>query len=162
TWNKDWFGPAGDGWQLGTSTLKPNNPLLVVRLGPEVMTPLFGPDAASKLTRIEATIELVSYDKSLLPTGNVFYGLGMESRGAQKVSVQATLLQATVAGIVTAQNGTQKQKTQVPFTKLRTTFTLERNSDNTVSLYYNGQLVGQSSASFAIGTPVTVYLYTSA
>jgi tetratricopeptide (TPR) repeat protein len=162
TWNRDWFGPAEGGWQLGTSTLRPNNPLQVVRLGPDVLTPLFGPEAATKLKRVDATIELDSYDKSLLPTGNVYYGLGMESRGGQRVSVQATLLQATVAGIVTSQNGVQKQKTQVPFTKLRTTFTLERNDDNTLSLYYNGQLVGQSSASFAMGTPVTIYLYTSA
>ncbi len=164
TWNKDWFGPAGDGWQLGTTTLRPNGPPLVVRLGPDIFTPLFGPDAARKVTRVDATLELVSYDKSLLPTGNVFFGLGLETAtSGQRVTVQATLLQATVAGIGTAQNGVVKQKTEVPFTKnLRVAITLERNSDNTLSLYYNGQLVGQSSASYAAGTPVSIYMYTSA
>jgi hypothetical protein len=163
TWNKDLFGPADNGWQLGSDTPRSNTAQLVVRLGPEVLTPLFGPDAARKLTRVDATIELVSYDKSLLPTGNVFYGFGLESQSGQRVTVQATLLQETVAGIGTAQNGTLKQKTELPFTKpLRTSFTLERNSDNTVSLYYNGQLVGQSGASYAAGTPVTIYMYISA
>ncbi|HLY24814.1 MAG TPA: hypothetical protein VKQ72_00650, partial [Aggregatilineales bacterium] len=162
TWNKDWFGPGGDGWQLGIQTYRPNSPLLVVHLGPEVLTPLFGTDAARKLTRVDATLELVSYDKTLLPSGKVFYGFGLESTLGHRIAVQAALVQTSIARLSVNQDGVNHTKTEIPAATLKTQITIQRNPDGTATLSVNGSQIGQSGAFFSAGTPLGVYLYTSA
>jgi hypothetical protein len=163
TWNKDWFGPAVDNtWQLGSPTSKPNTPPLVVRLGPEVLTPLLGVDAAKRLTRVDATLELSAYDKSALPGGLVFYGFGLESSQGPRISVQAVLVQTSIADLGTNQNGQYRRKTEIPVTTLKTNITIQRNADNTLTLSVDGQPIGQSNASYAKGTPLGIYMYTSA
>jgi Protein kinase domain len=162
-WNKDWFGPGGSGWQLGTSVVKANGGPVIVRLGPDVLTPLFGADAASHLTRIDANLELVSYNPSLLPTGQVSFGIGLESLSGQRASVQAMLVRTNVLDLGMNQNGTFVRKTQLPVgSTVKLAVTVRRNSDNTLTLLVDGQVVGQSKASFAPNTPVTIYMFTSA
>ncbi|MEP7284499.1 MAG: hypothetical protein ABI947_01870 [Chloroflexota bacterium] len=162
TWNKDWFGPAGDGWQLGTEAFRTNGPPLVVRLGPDVMTPLIGVDAARKLTRVDADLELTGYDKSLLPTGQVFFGIGVESLQGPRAAVQAVLVQANLLRLGVNLNGQFRPKTDIPVTTAAFAVSIKRNADSTLSLFVNGQLLGTTGASFAAGTPVNIYLYTSA
>jgi hypothetical protein len=159
-WDKDWFGPGGSGWQLGTNTLRAGGGPLVVRIGPEVLTPLYGVNAAVHLKRVDATIELVSYDKSLLPTGQVAFGMGVESLRNQRTAVQAMLVQTNVLALgIQGPSGRFTQRTQIPVTTVKVTLSIQRNADNTVTLYADNQPIGQTDAFYRITDPITVYLY---
>jgi hypothetical protein len=126
------------------------------------MTALYGVDAATKVTRVDATLELSSYDKSLLPTGNVRFGIGLESVNGPRIAVQANLVQANVVDLGINQNGTFVRKTEVPMNTVAIAVSIQRNDDNTLTLYEDGQVLGQSGPSFGPTTPVRIYLYTSA
>jgi hypothetical protein len=159
-WDKDWFGPGGDGWQLGTTALRAGGGPLVVRIGPEVLTPLYGVNAAIHVKRVDATVELVSYDKSLLPTGQVAFGMGVESLRNQRTAVQAMLIQTNVLALgIQGPSGRFLQRTQIPVTSVKVTFSIQRNADNTVTLYADNQPIGQSEAYYRVNDPITVYLY---
>jgi hypothetical protein len=161
-WNKDWFGPGGEGWQLGSPMTSAGSAPLVVRLGPDVLTTLFGADSARHLTRLDAELELVSYEKSLLPTGRVFVGIGFESLQGQRATVRAMLVQTNVLDLGMDLNGSFRRKTQLPVTAVKLAVSVQRGSDGTLSLYVDGQLVGRSNAAYAPNTPVSIYMYTSA
>ncbi len=161
-WNKDWFGPGGNGWQFGSAALRTGGGPVVVRIGPDVLTPLFGADAARHLTRVDATVELVSYDRSLLPTGLVAFGVGLESLQGQRASVQAMLVQTNVLSLGMNLNGRFISRTQLPVTTVKLGMSVRRNSDGSLSLYVDNQLVGQSNAAYGANSPLTIYLFTSA
>ncbi len=161
-WDKDVFGPADNGWQLGTSAFKANGAPIIVRLGPDVMTELFGADAARHVSRLEATMELMSYQDSLLPTGQVYFGIGLESLQGQRALAQAMLVQKTVLSLGISQNSRFQQVTTVPVTTVKLNISIERNDDNTLSLFVDGQSLGKTNAVYKANTPVTIYLYTSA
>ncbi|HVO44312.1 MAG TPA: hypothetical protein VMT34_16920, partial [Aggregatilineales bacterium] len=159
-WNKDWFGPLDRGWQLGNATVKDNSGPYIVRLGPEILTPLVGSEAALHIVRMDATIELTHYDPSLLPSGSVFFGIGFESAvNGQHVTAQAMLVQASVFDLGMNLNGTFTRKTTIAATPL--VISAVRNPDKTVSLYLDNRLIGQSNGAYAPNTPLTIYMYTS-
>src|SRR5262249_51520321 len=113
-------------------------------------------------TRVDSTMELVSYDRSLLPTGLVAFGVGLESQQGQRASVQAMLVQTNVMSLGMNLNGRFISKTQLPVTTVKLGMSVRRNSDNTLSLYVDNQLVGQSNAAYGANSLVTVYLFASA
>jgi hypothetical protein len=76
--------------------------------------------------------------------------------------VQANLVQANVVDLGINQNGTFVRKTEVPVNTVSLVVTIQRNPDNTLSLYEEGQLLGTSGPSFGPTTPVRIYMYTSA
>jgi hypothetical protein len=162
SWDKDWFGPGGNGWQLGTSTLRAGGGPLVVKIGPGVLTPLYGVNAAVHLKRVDVTVELSSYDKTLLPTGQVAFGLGVESLRGQRTAVQAMLVQTNVLALgVQGPSGRFTQRTQIPVTAVKITLSIQRNADGTVTLYADNQPIGQSDAFYRTTDPITVYIYTA-
>jgi hypothetical protein len=160
SWDQDWFAQRDGQWQLGNPTLKPGRAPLI-RLGPDILTPLFGADAAQYLKRVDVTLELVNYDQSLLPTGNVYFGAGFESIQGQRAAVEARLVQANVLDLGISLNARFLPKTQLPVTNVKLALAVERNADRTLSLYVNGQLLGASNAAYASDVPVSIYLYTS-
>ncbi len=163
-WNTDWFSQGDSGWQLGTSTVKAGGGPVVVRIGPDILTPMFGTDAARHVTRVEAKLELVNYEKSLLPTGQVAFGIGLEAvQSGRRAVVQAMLVQTNVLELGMNQNGNWLRKTQMPITPpVKLDVTVQRNDDGTLTLLVDGQVVGQSNAAFAPNQPVTIYLFTAA
>lgn len=158
--NQAWFGPAEDGWQLGTDSIKNITTPVIVRLGPDILTQLYGLEAAGKLTRMDLEMVLVSYDKSLLPTGQVVFGAGFENLRGQRASVQGVLVQTNVLTVGTNLNGIFTRRTQVAVTDVKVKISAQRNKDGTLTLFKDGQIVGTSAASYGAGTALNVYVYT--
>jgi hypothetical protein len=160
TWNKDWFSPLDKGWQLGNAALKDNSGPYIVRIDPEILTILIGAEASRRIVRMDTTLELTHYDPALLPSGNVYFGIGFESSSTgQHVTAQAMLIQANIFDLGVNVNGTFVRKTQLPVTPLN--FSVVRNPDKTVSLYLDNRLIGQSNGAYAPDAPIGLYMYTS-
>ncbi len=162
TWSKDVFGPTDNGWQLGVSAFRSRGAPLLVRLGPDVLTQLLGAEAARHVSRMDVTLELANYEKSLLPTGDVFFGAGFESLQGQRAAVQAVLVQSNVIDLGVNINGKFTRRTQLPISTVKVNLSVQRNKDNSLSLYVDNQLVGQSNGVYPANTPITLYLYTAA
>jgi hypothetical protein len=164
TWNVEWFSKGSRGWQLGNATARTGQ-AAPIRIGPDILTPLYGTEAAAFVKRVDATMELVSYNEVLLNQGQigVYFGLGLETvRGArQRADVRARLSTPNVLTVGSTINGGFRKKTDIPVTTVSVRLSVERNADRTLSLYVDGQLVGTSPANFALETPLTVYFYTS-
>jgi len=162
TWSKDAFAPADNGWQLGISTFRSRGAPLLVRLGPDVLTQLLGAEASRHVSRMDVTLELANYEKSLLPTGDVFFGAGFESQQGQRAAAQVILVQSNVVSLGVNINGRFTSRTQLPMSTVKVNLSVQRNKDNSVSLYVDNQLVGQSNNVYPPNTPITLYLYTAA
>lgn len=164
TWDKAWFRGSAGSWQLGNATVRPGRAPLV-RIGPEVLTPLFGADAARLVKQLDVEFELVEYADALLPFGQVFFGAGFETLQGQRAAVEMRLVQPKVMD-VGINSGRFQKRTQIAFTEdTKLVITVERGAngpdDRALSLYLNGQLLGASNPVFARDVPLTIYLYTS-
>lgn len=161
TWDTEWFAPGSKGWQLGNpDTRRGSAP--VIKLGTDILTGLLGTDAPSYLKRVDATLELTQYSPLLLQTGQVYFGVGLETARPprQRADARARLAQENLLDLGPAYNGSFRRATQIPVTTVSVKLSVERNADRTISLYVNGQLLGTSDDVFALGSPLVVYLYT--
>ncbi|MFQ3536282.1 MAG: hypothetical protein SNJ58_10435 [Aggregatilineales bacterium] len=160
TWNTEWFSYQEGAWVLGNPLRTGARPPLV-RFGPELLTPLFGAEAARYVRRMEVELELVSYEPRLLPMGQVVFGAGMESLQGQRAAVEARLIQEQIANFGVNLNGNFAQRTQLPANPLIFRAAVARGADRTLSLFLDGQLLGQSNAAYAPDMPISLYLYTA-
>lgn len=164
TWTSDLFtvGPDGN-WQFGTTNPKAGNTPQILRIGPSVLGAIYGSDASRHVTRVDATMELVSYDKKLTPTGQVYFALGFEAAQNQRAMAQVQLVEQQIVKLGPNINGRFSALSRVPTGNLRFTLSARRNPDNTVSVYADNQLLGTTaSATFGPATPVSIVLVTSA
>ncbi|PJF37163.1 MAG: hypothetical protein CUN49_01725 [Candidatus Thermofonsia Clade 1 bacterium] len=160
TWDSTWFSYQEGAWIVGNPT-RTSGRAPLIRFGPELLTPLFGAEAARYLQRMEIELELVSYEPRLLPTGQVIFGAGMESLQGQRAAVEARLIQEQIANFGINLNGNFLQKTQLPAKPLILRAAVARGADRTLSLFLDGQLLGQSNAAYAPDMPISLYVYTA-
>jgi hypothetical protein len=161
SWDTAWFEKRDGIWQLGNAaTGTGRGPL--VRLGPDILTPLFGADAARYLRRAEVTFEMSDYEGSLLPTGQVYFGVGFESLQGQRAAIEVKLIQPQVLDVGVYLNARFVSGVQIPAPDIRIRLAIERNDDGTLSLYLNDdQLLGRSNAAYPPDVPLKLYLYSS-
>ena len=163
TWDQTWFARNGTNWELGNATARTGQGPLI-RIGPDVLTTLYGTEAATFVKRIEARMELSSFNELLLAQGQigVYFGLGLQNvRGGQRADARVRLVQPNVIAVGTVYNGGFRKKTELPITTVKVKLLAERNDDDTISLYLDGQLIDKSPAAFPAGVPMNIYLYTS-
>ncbi|MFN8420396.1 MAG: hypothetical protein U0528_14320 [Anaerolineae bacterium] len=161
-WDQTWFAIGAKGWQLGNAdTRRGTAPTILI--GTDILTELLGTDAPSYLKRVDATIELVNYSPLLLQNNRVFFGIGLETAAAPRLRADARARLATEntldLGVVAS--GNFRKSTTVPVTTVSVRLSIERNQDRTISMYYNGRLLGTTDDVFAIGSPLVIYLYTA-
>ncbi len=167
TWPATLFAPAqnaADGsWQLGTTDPKAGNAIQLIRIGPSALAALYGPAASRRVTRAEATLTVTNFDPALMATGNVYFGLGLEAGQGQRATAQVKVIQSQVITLGTTINGRFTARSIVPSSTLKITLAAQRNSDHTVSLYADGQLLGTTIGNvYGPTVPVSIVLYTSA
>jgi hypothetical protein len=165
TWPSELFSNTPDkGWQLGTLNGKVGGANQIVKIGPSALAALFGTQASRHITRLQATLELTAYDKSLVPTGGVYFGLGFDTPQGQRAAAQIKLsaIQPQAISEGTNFNGKFSPRTLVGTGTLKITLAARRNTDNTVSVYADGQLLGTTTATiYGPATPVSIVFYTS-
>jgi hypothetical protein len=160
SWSREWFAVREGTWQVGNPAAAGVRAPLI-RLGPEVLTLAIGVNAARYLRRVEAQVDLIAYNPALIPTGGVYFGVGLESLQGQRAAVEGRLVGQNVLDLGMNLNGRFQKKTQLPVTTPSLKIVIERRGDRTLALFVDGQLLGTSNAAYAPDVPLTIYLYTS-
>ncbi|HRE46970.1 MAG TPA: hypothetical protein PLD47_04535 [Aggregatilineales bacterium] len=158
TWDTGWFYERDGKWLIGSPEVRGGRAPLI-RIGPDLLTPLIGTEAAQYIKRLDISMELLTYDKNLVANGLVYFGGGFESLQGQRASVEARLVQEGILDMGISLNARFLRKTQLPANNGSISFSIERNADRTLSLYLDGQLLGQSTAIFPPNVPLNIYLY---
>lgn len=160
SWSREWFAVRDGKWQVSNPAAAGIRAPLV-RLGPEILTLTLWVNAARYLQRVEAQVDLVQYNPALIPTGGVYFGVGLESVQGQRAAVEGRLVGQNVLDLGMNLNGRFQKKTQLPVTTPSLKIVIERRGDRTLALFVDGQLLGTSNAAYAPDVPLTIYLYTS-
>ncbi|HYO88374.1 MAG TPA: hypothetical protein VER79_06975 [Candidatus Limnocylindrales bacterium] len=157
-----WFVPAQDPgqWRLGAGE-GGGGELLVVAPAAEAMNARFGADAAGRVVRTQADLQLITYNPPLLVDNDVYFGLLLQSvnNPANTAGLQIELAEAGVIRLSHRDGDTVtsvSQRTQGGALSVR----LERDLDaNTVRVFVNGQPLGGDIPFVDADEPVVPLLY---
>lgn len=104
------FAPSSEGedYVLGTGSATGEGETIFVSVSPELLESAFGNDASQRITRVESTLILQSYNPPLLIDGDVYFGVLLQSADdpSQSVGLQVDLIDREVLRLSQYENGT--------------------------------------------------------
>ncbi len=160
-WPQAWFRPGelGGNWVLGVPDLNGGDDLLQIVLPADLLAQHFGPEAAARLRRIEATLTLRDYNGALVSDGMVYFGLGLQGADESRVAAQALLVRADAMNVGARVGNEFRARTTLPINNATVSFALERYNDGTVGLFLDGESLGAPRFLTAPNAPVTPFLF---
>ncbi|GAB4571394.1 MAG: hypothetical protein Kow0077_08030 [Anaerolineae bacterium] len=160
-WPEAWFrkGDLAGSWVLGVAETDAGENLIQVVLPAELLATYFGPDAAVRLRRLEATLTLQQYDPALIEAGMVYFGLGLRGADESRVAVQAQLIRPDAMNVGARVGDEFRARTTLPVSNATVRVALERYTDGTVGLFLNGDQLGSPRFLTAPNAPVTPFLF---
>ncbi|MBN2469898.1 MAG: hypothetical protein JXN59_04160, partial [Anaerolineae bacterium] len=160
-WPEDWFSPGelGGSWVMGTPDLNGGDDILQIVLPADLLAQYFGPEAASRLRRIEATLTLRDYNGALLADEMVYFGLGLQGADESRVAAQALLVRADAMNVGARVGNEFRARTTLPINNATVNLALERYNDGMVELFLDGESLGAPRFLTAPNAPVTPYLF---
>ena len=162
-WDAQWFsaGAGGDIWQLGTSKAIAGNAPIVVRIPPEFLATILGPQAGERIVSVEAQIKLASYDRADIASG-VYFGFGVENSARERTAVEFGIVQdpPLIANVQFMENSEALVERELPFTEINVPVRWELTETGTVRIFVQNGLLGESEIDYS-GDSLTTVLYTS-
>ena len=160
-WPATWFAPGelGGSWVLGELALNQGDDLLQIVLPADLLAQFFGPEAASRLRRIEATLTLRDYNGALIADEMVYFGLGLQGADESRVAAQALLVRTDAMNVGARVGNEFRARTTLPINDATVRFALERYNDGTVGLFLDGESLGAPRFLTAPNAPVTPFLF---
>lgn len=160
-WPNIWFRPGelSGGWLLGFAERAAGDGTLQVVLPADLLSQVFGEDAAVRLRRIEVTFSLREYDRALVPEGQVYFGLGLQGADESRVAVQIQLVREDAINIGVRAGDEFRARTTLPVNEIQAVLALDRHDDGTVDLLFNGEAVGPARFLTAPNAPVMPFLF---
>lgn len=149
---------AGAVWQLGASVEDAGSAPIVVSMEPAFLNSL-RTDAATRLERVDVSMELTFFNDQRILSDQVFFGVALENESGQRYGTQVQLQQADVVSFGVNANGNFSARSQLPLQRIAATLSLERQDDGTIVFFVDGQRLGVSPSVYEPGEPVTVVLY---
>jgi hypothetical protein len=159
SWDARFFNQgAGGVWQLGATIETAGAAPIAVILDPDFLGQL-NPALPGRLSRVEVAMELTLYDEERLSSQQVYFGIALQNQSRQRYGAQVQVRQATVVSFGINENGSFKSISQLPLAPIQAVLAIQRESDDTLSFYVNGQRLGGSPALFPADQPISVVLY---
>ncbi|MFC1959786.1 hypothetical protein ACFLYO_03650 [Chloroflexota bacterium] len=160
-WPQSWFHQAelGGSWVLGVPGADVGDNILQIVLPAELLAQMFGPDAAGRLRRVEASLHLRDYEPALVEDGLVYWGMGLQGLDTGRVAVQAQLVRENAINVGARVGDEFRARTTLPVVDARVTVVLERLPDGTVILFVDDEQIGQPRFLTAPDAPVIPYLF---
>jgi len=160
-WPEAWFKPGelGGSWVLGVEEMDGGDNLLRVVLPADLLAQLFGPEAATRLRRVEATLTLRQYNPALIADNMVYFGLGLQGADESRVAVQVQLVREDAINIGARVGDEFRARSTVPIGEGRVRLALERYDDGTVGLFLGDEALGTPRFLTAPNAPVTPFLF---
>ena len=157
-WDTQWFGPgAGGAWQLGTSTAIAGDAPILVRITPDFLETILGPQAGERVISVEAQVRLASN----VNTG-IYFGVGVENSSRERTAVEFEVIEINplIANVKLMENTTASLERELPFIELNVAVRWELTDTGTVRMYVQNGLVGESEIDYS-GDSLTTVFYTS-
>lgn len=161
-WDTQWFDVgAGGVWQLGTTKAIAGDAPILVRITPEFLESVLGPQAGERVVSVEAQLRLTNYDPNDISAG-VYFGFGVENSSRERTAVEITIVEANplIGNVQFMENTTALVEREIPFSEINVPIRWEITNTGTVQMYFQNGLVGESEINYA-GDSLTTILYTS-
>jgi hypothetical protein len=161
-WDPEQFAPGQEeGWRLGTGSFTEGG---TISIAPSVETleAAYGNNAATRITRTEAELSLVTYNPPLLADDAVYFGVLLQSADDAEVSagLQVNLVEPGIIRLSQRSGDTLTTVSQRSDNATNLGIRLERDLDNgTVIVYVNNQQLGNPIPFVESGEPVVPVLY---
>jgi hypothetical protein len=162
--NEDIFSPVLDGeqWRLGLGGLGTGGEVLIVAPTAALLDEVYGNDAATRITRTSASLDLQTYNPPLLVDGDVYYGILLQNADdpAQVVGLQIDQVEAGMIRLSLVEGTELTPISQRSDNGGALDVRLERDLDQeTILVYVNDQLLGASLSFVGVDVPVIPALY---
>ncbi|MGJ3237437.1 MAG: hypothetical protein ACFE0Q_01900 [Anaerolineae bacterium] len=148
------FGTEG-GYQLETDASNPNG---VVRIAPplDFLEDAFGNNAASRITRVEVDISLLTFNPTLLDDeGGVFFSLNLESAvDGNSIGIQINAVNSTTIEVLSNRNGTLTPLRTRSVGSIVVRLRAERDADGNVALFLNDERLVEPTAFLDADAPL--------
>ncbi len=162
-WPADYFAPGAGGefWRLGVGATTEGD-TMVIGLPPAMLDEFYGNNAASRISRVEATLTLTTFNPPLLLDEDVFFGLLLQDAGNtdHSAGVQVQLVQNGVINLAQRSDGTTRTLSQRTVNAVIVRLRLERDPNTgSITTYFNDEQLGDAMSLASAGAPVIPALF---
>ena len=160
-WPEAWFRPGdlSGGWQLGLREQGIGEDVLRVVLPEDLLSQIFGEDAAIRLRRVQVTLRLREYEPALVSEGRVYFGLGLQGADESRVAVQVQMVREDAINVGARVGDQFRARSTLPVNEVRVELALVRYDDGTVDLLFEGQPIDSPRFLTAPNAPVMPFLF---
>ncbi len=146
-WSAEQFSVGTDGnfWRLGIGAETPGDTIFL-SLPAEFLETYYGNNAASRISRVEATLTLQSYNPPLLLDNEVYFGILLQDAAnpANSAGAQISLVQAGVINLAQHTGDTTRTVSQRAVGAVTARLRLDRDATTgNVTVYFNNEQIGQ-------------------
>ncbi len=145
-WDAEQFSPGGDFWRLGVGE-DIGGDTLFVTLPADMLETTFGNNAATRIRRLEAEITLTTFNPSLLPTNEVYFGVLLQSANnlTQTAGMHVQLVQPGVVNLGLRSGDEVQVISQRSVNAVIVRVRLERDEENgEITVFFNGEPLGDA------------------
>lgn len=146
TWTFEQFSPELDGasWRLGEGA-QTGGDEIVIPLSADVLETFYGNNAAGRVRRFEAGMNLLTYDPSL-PQGQVYFGLSLRSAdGTREAGVYVEVVDLNTLNLYRRIDGELELVTTRTVNTILTRLRIDRDTSNgLVRLHFNDDQLGDA------------------
>lgn len=143
-WNSETFSRGTENWRLGAGSPVGEGDIIIT-LPVDALETYYGNDAASRITRAEATLTLTTFNPPLLLDNAVYFGLMLQDvdNPANDAGLHVQLAQTGIINLAQRADGVTQTISQRAVNAVVVRVRLERNpAANTVTVFYNDEQLG--------------------
>jgi hypothetical protein len=159
----DVFVPSSDGpfWRLGVGAAgAADAPPVVVYPEEAAFEARYGAEAAARIVRADAELTLATFNPALLVDDAVFFGFGLRDGEGRVTALEIAVVGPGIVNLVQRTGDVRTVVSQRADTVTGARIRLERSlSDDTLSLFYNGDRIGAPVAFTVDDAPVIPVVY---
>jgi hypothetical protein len=145
-WDSDQFSPSSDGdaWRLGVGS-ESGGDTIFITLPPDILELFFGNNAATRISRVEATLTLTTFNPPLVIDKEVYFGLLLQSVDdpANAAGLKIELAQPGVINLIQQDGAETHTISQRSVGAVVARVRLERTEGGQIVILFNDEQMGQ-------------------
>ncbi len=162
-WSDDQFSRGVDGtyWRLGVGAGTETGQI-VVAVPPETLETYYGGGAAGRVSSLEATLALTSYNPPLVLDGAVYYGVALIGSGGAAQGLRVQLVQPGVINLGQVTNGEALTVSQRAVNNQIARLRLNRDpGSGTITCFFNDEQIGPPLTGVGSSVSPALFVYAS-
>jgi len=162
-WSSEQFSRGVDGtyWRLGVGA-GTDTGQIVVTVPPETLETYYGGGAAGRISSLEATLALTSYNPPLVLDGAVYYGVALVGDGGAAQGLRVQLVQPGVINLGQVTNGEALTVSQRAVNNQIARLRLNRDpGSGTITCFFNDEQIGPPLTGVGASVSPALFVYAS-